>query len=145
MPTLTVSTGTRERITDLARAWDTTEDGAVVRLLDFWKGAGATPHEPGTPVYEEEDQIPIHVVYYGHRADGVYHPSTKLIDIISGPGSKATGLKPSRAAGEVIKAANELRGVTGTGSRNGWSFWLVDATGEFLQSMRNKPLLGRSS
>jgi TIR domain len=91
---------------------------------------------PGASSRDEDDQIPIHAVYYGEVAKGIYHPSTGLVDITSGPAPKATGLKPSPAAREVINAVNKGRGVTASGSRNGWGFWIVDATGELLQSIR---------
>ena len=32
-----------------------------------------------------KDLVRIHVVYFGVRAEGIYHPSSGLIDIISGP------------------------------------------------------------
>jgi hypothetical protein len=131
MSTLTVSTHTYDRITDLAHAWGTSDEGAIVRLLDFWKGASTSSHD-GT------DQVPIHVVYYGHRAEGIYHPNTGMIDITFGPAPEATGLKPSPAAAAVINAVNDLRGKKGTGSRNGWEFWIVTATGQPLQSIRHK-------
>ena len=131
MANLTVSTHTYDRVTDLAKAWRTTEDGAIVRLIDAWKGASTSSRDG-------KDEIRVHVVYRGERADGIYHPSTGLIDIVSGLGSKATGLKPSPAAGEVIRAVNTDRGKTVTGSRNGWDFWVVTTTGEPLQSIRSK-------
>jgi hypothetical protein len=90
------------------------------------------------------DKVRIHVEYFGQRAEGTYDPETSLIDIVSGPAPKATGLKPSPAAREVIRAVNETRGVTGTASRNGWGFWKVDATGRPLQSLRQKPAAKRS-
>jgi hypothetical protein len=105
---------------------------------DFPKGAGTSQRG-------EEDKVPVHVVYYGERAEGIFHPSTSLIDIVSGPGSKATGLKPSPAAGEVIMAVNKDRGAMGTGSRNGWGFWIVNATGKRLQSVRHKHVSRPSS
>jgi hypothetical protein len=101
--------------------------------VDFWEGHG-------TSARDQEDKVHIHVLYYGQLAEGIYHPSTGLIDIFSGPADNATGLKPSPAARKVIRAVNQARGATGTGSRNGWSFWIVDATGKSLQSIRHKPI-----
>ena len=131
MPTLTVGPRTYDRITDLARAWGISDEAAIVRLIDFWKLASSG-------VQGDADQVRVHVVYLGERVDGSYHPSTGLMDIISGPVPKATGLKPSPAAGEVIRAINKARGKKVTGSRNGWGFWVVTATGELLQSVRLK-------
>jgi hypothetical protein len=129
MPDITLSPHTHDRITDLARAWGISDEAAIIRLIDAWKDARSDPQE-------DADQVRIHVVYRGERVDGVYHPSTGLIDLTSGPVSKATGLKPSPAAGEVIRAINKMKGKDVTGSRNGWSFWVVTATGELLQSIR---------
>lgn len=131
MPTLTVGTRTYDRITDLARAWGISDEAAIVRLIDSWKLASS-----GAP--DETDQVRVHVVYLGERVDGSYHPSTGLMDIVSGPVPKGTGLKPSAAAGEAIRAINEARGKKVTGSRNGWGFWIVTSTGEPLQSIRSK-------
>jgi hypothetical protein len=129
MPALTVGSRTYDRITDLARAWGVSDEEAIVRLIDFWKRARSGAED-------DADQVRVHVVYLGQRADGVYHPSTKLMDIVSGPAPGATGLKPSRAAGEVIRAVNSARGKKVTGSRNGWDFWIVTATGDLLRSVR---------
>jgi hypothetical protein len=138
MTSLTVSTRTYDRVTDLASAWGISEDAVIVRLIDFWKGASACSRDG-------DDQIRVHAVYLGERAEGIYHPSTGRIDIVSGPAPRATGLKPSPAAGEVIRAVYKARGRTVTGSRNGWGFWTVTATGEPLQSVRRNPRSGLSS
>jgi hypothetical protein len=58
------------------------------------------------------------------------------MDIVSGPVPRATGLKPSPAAGDVIRAVNSTRSKKVTGSRNGWEFWIVTATGDLLRSVR---------
>jgi hypothetical protein len=116
---------TREAIEQAARA-------------DFWEGQN-------TGSRDEDDHVRIHALYYGQRAEGIYHPSTGLIDIVSGPAAKTTGLKPSPAAGEVIRAVNKARGAEGTGKRNGWLFWIVDATGGFLQSIRYGAVSGPRS
>jgi hypothetical protein len=129
MPDLTVSARTYDRITDLARAWGISDEAAIVHLIDSWKRAS-------TGSRDDEDQVHVHVVYYGERAEGIYHPSTGLMDIVSGPVPSVTGLKPSPAAGKVIRAVNKARGREVTGSRNGWGFWIVTATGELLQSIR---------
>jgi hypothetical protein len=131
MPTLTVSSRTYDRITDLARAWGVSDEAAIVNLIDLWKRASSGAQD-------EADEVRVHVVYLGERIDGIYHPRTGLMDIISGPVPKFTRLKPSPAAGEAIRAINRSRGKRVTGSRNGWEFWIVTATGEFLQSIRQK-------
>jgi hypothetical protein len=137
MSTLTVSTRTYDRVTDLASAWGISADAAIVRLIDFWKDVSTNSQDgASTGSHDEADQVRIHVRYYGKRAEGIYHPSTGLVDITSGPAAGATELKPSPAAGEVIRTVQQARGKKVTGSRNGWSFWIVTATGELLQSIR---------
>jgi hypothetical protein len=131
VPTVTMTPRTYDRITDLARAWGISDEAAIIRLIDFWKQASS-----GTQ--DEADNVRVHVVYLSERVDGIYHPSTGLMDIISGPAPRATGLKPSPAAGEVIRSINGARGKTVTGSRNGWGFWTVTVTGEPLESIRPK-------
>lgn len=87
--------------------------------------------------------IHLHATFDGERAEGIYHPATGLLDIVSGPAPKATGLKPSPAAKEFIQAVKKAKGQTAfgyrTGSTNGWKFWVVTATGKRLESIRPKP------
>lgn len=122
---LRVSITTYDRITDLARAWHISEDEALLRLLDFWKAASSGSHRV-------QDDIGIHAVYRGIRAEGVFHPSTRLIDLVSGPGAGRVGLKPSKAAAAVIAEVNPDLNPT----RNGWVFWVVDASGQHIDSLR---------
>jgi hypothetical protein len=118
----------------------------AIRSELFWTRWAAPERYPEDAfAIETEDQVHIYVVYYRHRAEGIYHPSTGRIDVVSGPASRVTGLTPTGAAKAVILAVNKLRGVTGTGSRNGWKFWKVTATGKPLQSIRPEPHSGLSS
>ena len=128
MFSLTVNKRTYDRVTDLAHAWSITEDATITRLIDFWKDRSGSSAS-------REDEVSVHALYGGQRAEGTYHPGTGRIDIISGPGAGMTGLKPSPAAIEVVKAVNPKVSP----NRNGWSFWIVDATGEWLQSLRGTP------
>jgi hypothetical protein len=126
MPTLTVSTRTHDRITDLARAWGISDDAVIIRLIESWKTAGPAA---------SDSHIPVYAIYRGQRAEGVYNPDTGRIDLTSGPAT-GTNLKPSPAAGEVIRAVQAARGYTVRGSRNGWQFWLITATNEALETIR---------
>lgn len=125
MPGLTVTQRTHDRVTDLALAWGISEDAAILRLIDFWKGASAGSADT-------EDEVRVHAFYNGKRAEAIYHPSTSRVDVVSGPAACDPGLKPSRAAAEVVRAVNP--GVNP--ARNGWTFWIVDGTGAPLQSLR---------
>jgi hypothetical protein len=121
-----LSPSTYERVTDLSTAWGISVDAAIVKLIDHWKATTSAP------AVGDGDEVRIHALYGGQRADGIYRRSTKCIDIVSGPGAGSVGLKPSPATAEVIKAVNP--GVSA--SRNGWSFWLLNQNGQSLQTIR---------
>jgi hypothetical protein len=121
-----LSPSTHERVTDLSAAWGISLDATIVKLIDHWK---ATTTAPST---DDGDEVRIHAVYGGQRADGIYRRSTKCIDIVSGPGAGCDGLKPSPATAQVIKAVNP--GVSA--SRNGWTFWIINQNDQPLQTIR---------
>jgi hypothetical protein len=121
-----LSPSTYERVTDLSTAWGISVDATIVKLIDHWKATTSAP------AVGDGDEVRIHALYGGQRADGIYRRSTKCIDIVSGPGAGSAGLKPSPATAEVIKAVNP--GVSA--SRNGWSFWLLNQNGQSLQTIR---------
>ena len=131
MATVTLSAHTYDRITDLAAAWGIPDDAVIARLLDFFKKANAIVRGE-----DDGDRVLVHAVYVGQRAEGVYRPSIGRIDIVSGSSAGATGLKPSPAAGEVVRTVQAKIGNEVRGSRNGWDFWIVTATGQPLRSIR---------
>jgi hypothetical protein len=75
--------------------------------------------------------VEVHAVYDGRRVNGYYDPSSRTVTIPSGPG-RGEYESPSGAALAVVRALNPHVSP----QRNGWSFWIVTATGEFLQSIR---------
>jgi len=121
-----LSPSTYERVTDLSTAWGISVDATIVKLIDHWKVTTSAP------AVGDGDEVRVHALYGGQRADGIYRRSTKCIDIVSGPGAGCADLKPSPATAEVIKAVNP--GVSA--SRNGWSFWIIDQNGQALQTIR---------
>ena len=126
MPDVNLSPSTHERITDIASAWGTSVDAAIVKLIDHWKRTKIAP------AADSGDEVRIHALYGGQRADGIYRRSTKCIDIASGPGAGCVGLKPSPATAEVIKAVNPAVSP----SRNGWLFWIINQNDQPLQTIR---------
>ncbi|WP_327421139.1 DUF262 domain-containing protein [Streptomyces sp. NBC_01230] len=78
-----------------------------------------------------EGEIEVHATYDGHRISGRYNTSTRALTVMSGPAQGVYGA-PSGAAVAVVKALNPYVNP----SRNGWSFWMITATGELLQSIR---------
>ena len=128
MPDITISPRTRDRLADFGAAWGISEDAVITRLLDAFT-AGSNP--------DDGDRVPVHALYLGVHAEGVYRRSTGRIQITSGPGAGVAELKPSPAATVVIKAVQAERGnsVRG-GSRNGWDFWTITATGQPLRTIR---------
>jgi hypothetical protein len=126
MPDFNLSRSTNERLTDFASAWGISPDAAIVKLIDHFKATTSAP------AADSGDEVRIHALYGGQRADGIYRRSTKCIDIVSGPGAGCVGLKPSPATAEVIKAVNP----TVNPSRNGWLFWLLSQNDQPLQTIR---------
>lgn len=78
-----------------------------------------------------EGEVEVHATYDGHRISGRYNTSTRALTVMSGPDQGVYGA-PSGAAVAVVKALNPYINP----SRNGWSFWMITATGELLQSIR---------
>jgi hypothetical protein len=78
-----------------------------------------------------EQGVEIHAVYEGRRTNAYYDPSSRRVTIPSGPGCGEYET-PSGAAVAVVRALNPPVNP----NRNGWSFWIVTATGQLLQSIR---------
>jgi hypothetical protein len=78
-----------------------------------------------------EHGVEIHAIYESRRVNGYYDPSSRTVTIPSGHGRGAYET-PSGAAVAVVHALNPHVNP----NRNGWSFWIVTATGQTLQSIR---------
>ena len=101
---------------------------AISRLLDeFEAGSSAAT----TPVVSEE-QVPVHAVYADQRVDGLFDRRTKRLRITSGELADRTYRTPSGAAVAVVGVHN--RSVNP--NRNGWSFWVINETGDLLRTLR---------
>lgn len=127
MPVIDLKQHTHDRVHLLARAWEVDESTAIDRLVKHFLDGERT----GTPSPEVEDEVPIHAIYRGQRAEGVYNRKTRSITLTEGP-VHDTFAAPSPAAAAFVQEVNP--GVSG--NRNGWGFWIVTKTGETLQSIR---------
>ncbi|MGW5679246.1 hypothetical protein ACWEV4_29900 [Streptomyces sp. NPDC003860] len=119
---------TYARVRLLARAWTVSEGEAVRRLVEHFE---REPRSPKTPETEEDATLAVHVVYEGNRVDGRYDPATRSLEITAGPAA-GRYKSPSGAAAAVLQAYNPKVAP----NRNGWSFFVVNDTGDFLQSVR---------
>ena len=127
MPTIDLHPRDFRRLALLGRAWNVDVSGAVSRLLDEFE-AGA----PSATTPASEEQVPVHAVYADQRVEGLFDRRTRRLRITSGPLADRTYRSPSGAAVAVVGMHN--RSVSP--NRNGWSFWLINETGELLQTLR---------
>ncbi|MCD2463544.1 hypothetical protein MBT42_08230 [Streptomyces sp. MBT42] len=118
------------KVTLLARAWDVDGGGVVHRLLEYFE-SGAGGRDADAPVVSG-GAVGVHARYDGHRIDAEFDPASESVTILAGP-AEGRYKSPSGAATAVLQAYNP--GVAP--HRNGWSFWVVDASGERLQSIRH--------
>ncbi|MGW0208998.1 hypothetical protein ACWDZ8_25420 [Streptomyces sp. NPDC003233] len=93
----------------------------------------AAPTLVGTAVQElrTENGVEIYAISESRRVNAYYDPSSRTVTIPSGPG-RGDYDTPSGAAVAVVRALNPHVNP----NRNGWSFWIVTATGQLLQSIR---------
>ncbi|MFE7129480.1 hypothetical protein ACFVIM_01315 [Streptomyces sp. NPDC057638] len=128
--TIELDDATHARVRLLARAWAVSEGAAVRRLVEHFEHE---PRSPGTPApgAAGEAALAVHVVYEGNRVDGRYDPATRSLEIVAGPAA-GRYKSPSGAAAAVLQAYNPKVAP----NRNGWSFFVVNDTGDFLQSVR---------
>lgn len=103
--------------------------GEVVARLVEQARAVVSPQ----PEAAEPSAVRVHADYAGHRTTALFTPGPGRIEITSGPLAGQVYRTPSEAARRVIKRYKP--GVSG--SRNGWSFWVVTGTGAQLQSLRH--------
>lgn len=128
MPTVDLHQRDYRRLALLGRAWNLDVSGAVTRLLDEFEAGAPSAGTPPT----FDDQVSVHAVYADQRVDGLFDRRTKRLRITSGPLADRTYRTPSGAAVAVVGLHN--RSVNP--NRNGWSFWLINETGELLQTLR---------
>uniref|UniRef100_UPI003F495CB9 hypothetical protein n=1 Tax=Streptomyces sp. CA-136453 TaxID=3240050 RepID=UPI003F495CB9 len=112
----------------LARAWNTSTGEVIRRLVKHFEDSPVTPHSTPSPT---ADQVGVHAFYAGQKTSGVYDRESRSLTITEGPAA-GRYKTPSGAATAVLQALKP----TVQPNRNGWSFWVIDGTGETLQSLR---------
>ncbi|MCJ1677104.1 hypothetical protein MTF65_07040 [Streptomyces sp. APSN-46.1] len=126
-----VDPAVRDQINLLALAWDVTPGEAVGRLLERFQQQG-TP-KPEAPASETPlAGVAVHALYAGVRVAGRYDPATENLSIPAGNPGSGHYKTPSGAATAVLLALKPHVSP----NRNGWGFWVVDETGNLLQTLR---------
>jgi negative regulator of replication initiation len=128
MKRLAVTDDVYDQIALLARAWSTTPDDVIRRLLSDFR---RTEDDDPSP---KSEQIAVHAVYAGTRTEGLYDPVTQSLAITTGLLAGRTYTRPSGAAVALVTALSPAVNP----NRNGWSFWVISKTGQRLQSIRNR-------
>lgn len=130
MPEIEIDVATDRYLEFAASVAGLTKGQVVARLVEqvqaMARGAAEVKGEEGGP-------IKIHADYAGHRTSAVFVPGPGRIEISAGPLAGQTFRSPSEAARKVVE--HRRPGVSP--HRNGWSFWIVSATGAPLQSLRH--------
>ncbi|MFD7729772.1 hypothetical protein ACFV6F_05220 [Kitasatospora phosalacinea] len=124
---VTLDEATYGQVRLLARAWAVSEGEAIRRLV---KHFDSTP-SPSEPAEVSSNLLAVHADYESNRVKGFYDPVTRSVEISSGPAA-GRYKSPSGAAAAILRAYNPRVAP----HRNGWSFFVVDETGELLQSVR---------
>ncbi|MFF4370399.1 hypothetical protein [Streptomyces sp. NPDC001594] len=133
---IAVDRPTYDRIELLSLAWEVSPGETVRRLLDRFQqqGPGQEQEQPSAPAPAAPPlgTVPVHAVYAATRTSGFYDPLTENLTIPAGMPGAGHYKTPSGAAAAVLQALKP----TVKPNRNGWGFWVVDETGELLQSIR---------
>ncbi len=126
--TVALDPTTYAQISLLARAWEVESGEAVQRLVEHFQ---QSPAGADAPAVQEAAAVPVHALYEGTRVPGLYDPAARSLTITSGPAA-GRYKSPSGAATAVLQALNP----TVSPNRNGWTFWMADEDGAFIQSLR---------
>jgi hypothetical protein len=124
MPTVEVDRNTMRALEFAARIAGTTPGGVVAQLVE----TTITSEQ----LEQSATEIDVFADYEGHRTHGRYDPTTRRIDITSGPLAGQSFKTPSAAACAVV--AHYKPSVHP--NRNGWDFWYIEGSGEPLQTIR---------
>ncbi len=103
--------------------------GEVVARALAALGREAPPPTPADPWVD----VPIYTEYLGQRVEAVFLPATRRVLITSGPLAGKEFATPSAAAGAVVASRNPRVNPRS----NGWRFWHVTATGDYIDTVRS--------
>jgi hypothetical protein len=130
MPNIEVDAETDRYLEFAARIAGLSKGAVVARLVGMYQTSRGDP----TAVPEPEPRVvPIHADYEGHRTHANFVLGPGRIEVLSGPCTGTTYRTPSEAARAVVSAYKP----DVSPHRNGWTFWIVTATGAPLQSLRH--------
>lgn len=132
MQVIEVSDRTAAEVALLGKAWRIADGEVVNRLLEeFRRGGNAltTASPTGAGALQP---VAVHAVYRGARVEGQFDPLLSTLEITGGPVPKGKFKTPSAAAIRVISTLHPEVNP----NRNGWSFWVITATGKRLQTIR---------
>jgi hypothetical protein len=87
---------------------------------------------PTSPPSAATGRLAIHADYEGFRSNAYFEPTTERVEFVEGPLAGKSFKSPSGAARAVISHYKPEVDP----NRNGWGFWIVSETGEWLQSVR---------
>lgn len=130
MPAIDVDDRTYAQVRFAARAAGVSEAVVVSRAVEAYVRG-----DEGPPVRDAWEPVPIYSEYAGQRVDGLFLPATQRVTVTSGAVSGKHFRSPSGAARAVVRTVKPDRNAPQT---NGWRFWHLDATGDYLEVLRTK-------
>lgn len=127
MPEITVDQATYDALRLAANAAGVTMSEIIRRALAALT-AGEPPPEPDPWV-----DVPVYGEYRGRRVEGRFLPATSRLVVTTGSLAGQEFASPTAAATAVVALANPAR----ASSTNGWRFWHVAESGDFLDVLRS--------
>ena len=126
MPDIPVDQATFDAVRLAANASGLTMSDVVRRALATLAAADPAPER------DPWVEVPVYAEYRGRRVEGLFLPATSRLVVTTAPLAGREFASPTAAAGAVVAEVNPGR----TSPTNGWRFWHVTASGEFLDVLR---------
>lgn len=125
MATVEIDEATDEYLTFAANIAGLSKGQVIARLVAQARSS------PGQETDDSLDEVAIHADYEGHRTRARFIRPGR-IEVDDGPLAGTAYGSPSEAARAVVAHYKP----TVSPHRNGWSFWILTASGDPLQSLR---------